>query len=207
MNPLDKITSLFSQFPGIGRRQAERFAYFLLQSHPSFIDELTASLSSLKGVMQQCSSCYIFFENKHNQKNTCETCSDTTRDSHTLMIVAKDVDLENIRKSGVYQGKYFVIGGLIPLLDKKRTERVRTAELFDVIKKRAADDGLREIIFALNANPEGDHTTFHIQKLLQPLAQKYSLTITTLGRGLSTGTELEYSDAETIKGAIENRRS
>jgi len=66
-------------------------------------------------------------------------------------------------------------------------------------------DELKEIIFALSLNPEGENTLQYTKKILEPLAQKYGIKVTTLGRGLSTGTELEYSDSDTLQNALKNR--
>jgi recombination protein RecR len=74
------------------------------------------------------------------------------------------------------------------------------------VQDRAKEGTLKEIVLAMSANVEGENTLAYLSKILAPLAEKYSLKISALGRGLSTGTELEYSDADTFKNAIENRR-
>ena len=75
------------------------------------------------------------------------------------------------------------------------------------IEKEATENKLSEVILALSANPEGDHTVLELKTLLKPLEEKHSITISTLGRGLSTGSELEYLDSDTIRYALENRKS
>ena len=112
------------------------------------------------------------------------------------MLVEKDVDLENIEKSGVYNGRYFVLGGTMSLTNDKNNLRFK--ELFAKVK----EEKYKEIILALSANVEGENTARYIEKILEPLKVK----ITHLGRGLSTGAELEYSDSETIKNALEGRK-
>ena len=106
-----------------------------------------------------------------------------------------------------YQGQFFVFGGLVPILEKDSHSKIRLRELTTIITKRLAEnkpDKLKEVIVALAVNPEGDHT---IEFLKQTLGEfvKQGLKLSVLGRGLSTGTELEYSDADTIKNALENR--
>jgi recombination protein RecR len=118
------------------------------------------------------------------------------------MIVARDIDLENIEKSHSFNGKYFVLGGTIPILDKNPEQRVRLQELMTTIEKKV---GLKEIILGFGINPESDYTADFIIQSITPLITKYNLKISHLGRGLSTGTELEYSDADTIKNALKNR--
>lgn len=97
-----------------------------------------------------------------------------------------------------------MLGGSVPILEKNPEKRIRQKELLEVVEKRSKD-GLKEIIIALNYNPEGENTLTYLSEILKPLADKNNLKISTLGRGLSTGTELEYSDTETIKNALKNR--
>jgi len=120
------------------------------------------------------------------------------------MLVEKDVDLDNIERAKDYQGHYFVIGGRVPILDKNPSTSIREKELTEVLERRASE-GLKEVILAFSVNPEGENTTQYIQKVVEPYATKYTLKTSTLGRGLSTGSELEYSDSETIKNALKNR--
>ena len=81
----------------------------------------------------------------------------------------------------------------------------RIKELEKSIEKRSKEDNLKEIIIALSLNPQGEHTDMYLREILSPIEKKYNLRIVSLGRGLSTGTELEYSDNETIKNALKNR--
>jgi recombination protein RecR len=122
------------------------------------------------------------------------------------MLVEKDADLDNIEKSGVFKGRYFVLGGSIPILEKHPERLVRTRELTSRLEDlKKAKESPREIIFAFSNTPEGDSTAQFLIELLSPLADVQGFTFTTLGRGLSTGSELEYSDTETIKSAFQNR--
>jgi recombination protein RecR len=115
------------------------------------------------------------------------------------MIVAKDVDVEAVKKANVYNGLFFIIGGTLPFLEKNPSEFIRDRELIARITRDS--EILREIIFALPVTPEGDNTRRHlIDSIKSP-----DLRISTFGRGLSTGTEIEYSDSDTIKSAFNNR--
>jgi len=202
MNSIDKLTEQFKKFPGIGGRQAKRFVYFLLTQNESTVSEFSKLISELKKEISQCSSCFRFFKGV-GQSTNCDVCSDPNIDKTTLMIVEKDVDFENIRKTGKYDGKFFILGGTIPILEREPTKRIRAKQLIDIVEKNK--DELKEIIFALSLNPEGENTLQYTKKILEPLAQKYNIKITTLGRGLSTGTELEYSDSDTLQNALRNR--
>lgn len=193
---------MFRQFPGIGPRQAKRFAYFILNRESSYADSLSKTLISVRKSSKECEFCRRFFHTG-TTKNLCSICLDSTRDQNLLMLVSRDVDFETVEKSGVYKGLYFVLGGSIPILDKEPEKRVRIKELVDLVKKRL-NSGLKEVILALNANPEGENTgdfvLSHISKF-----KDNGLKITVLGRGLSTGTELEYADSDTLKNAFKHR--
>ena len=100
---------------------------------------------------------------------------------------------------------YFILGGLVPIVTKETPSYVRINELLKTIKERAEKDTLKEVILALSLNPGGEHTDTYLRESLTNLQKDYNLNIVSLGRGLSTGTELEYSDSETIKNALRNR--
>ncbi len=205
MDTIKKLTELFSEFPGIGPRQAKRFVYFLLTRQSSYLNEFTDLVKELKKQITVCTSCFRFYAQDSSGSHTCTICRDTHRDPTRLMVVSKDVDFETIEKSKSYDGKYFILGGTIPILDKNPQSRIRSRELLNAVDSRAKNDGLKEIILAMNLNPEGENTEEYVRSILTPLTEQHSLKISILGRGLSTGTELEYSDSETIKNALKNR--
>ena len=203
MNPIDRLTEHFKEFPGIGERQAKRFVYFLLHKHPSYVKELGDKILDLKNTIHQCPSCYLFFQSKQDQ--LCDVCSNPKTDKTSLLIVEKDADYENIKRSKNYGGMYFILGGLVPIVTKDTPNYVRTKELLRNIENQVKQNGLKEVIIALSLNPQGEHTDMYLREILMPIKDKYDFNIVSLGRGLSTGTELEYSDSETIKNALRNR--
>jgi len=206
MDPIEKLSAIFIKFPGIGKRQAKRFVYHLLSMNDSYIKELAASIASIRSVVSECASCHRFFSLKNGKKSlVCDICSNEQTDKETLLVVEKDVDLENIQKSGAYHGMYFILGGTLPFLDKSPDDVIRSKSLIERVSMDAKNNILKEIILALSATSEGEHTALYVKKILDPLAQKYNTKITVLGRGLSTGTELEYSDSDTLTNALKNR--
>lgn len=205
MDHLNRLHDLFKQFPGIGPRQARRFVYFLLGTNEGYRSALAREILELSSRVTICSSCYRFFDKKSLETNQCAVCRDESRDKESLMIVAKDVDLDAIEKSKVYQGYYFVLGNSLSLIDRDPESKVRTKELILAIERRLKT-GLTEIILALSLNTEGEHTREFVENLIAPLVNAHKLKVSILGRGLSTGTELEYSDAETIKNALIGRK-
>lgn len=199
MDPISKLTEYFKEFPGIGPRQAKRFVYFLLTKNPSYLEEISRLILSIKKSIKVCPSCFRFYQDEN--RSLCSICSNQNRDQNQLMIVSRDIDFEAIEKSKFYNGYYFILGGTIPILDKEPEKRVRLNELFN----RLNNSSFGEIILSLNANAEGEHTADFIKDYLKNKFPDRNLTISVLGRGLSTGTELEYSDADTIKNALKNR--
>lgn len=204
-DPIQLLAEKFKEFPGIGERQAKRFVYFLLHKNPAFVKMLGDAILSIKNEIHQCPSCYLFFPSSQKNTNMCEICGDEKTDRESLLIVEKDADYESIKRSKNYNGMYFILGGLVPIVTKDTPNFVRTKELLKTVESRAQNENLKEVILALSINPQGEHTDLYLRELLNPLKDKYNLKISTLGRGLSTGTELEYSDSETIKNALRNR--
>jgi len=131
-------------------------------------------------------------------------CSDETRDRTKLLVVSHDNDITAIERSGVYDGLYFVLGGTLPLLDKPERNKLRGNGLKHIVEERLSQ-GLVEVILAFAVNPDGENTSRFVAKLLAPYVAEKSLKLSHLGRGLSTGSELEYADPDTIKNALTNR--
>ncbi|MCI5051112.1 MAG: toprim domain-containing protein [Candidatus Pacebacteria bacterium] len=198
-NRIDKLAYLFESFPGIGKRQARRFVYFLLHKDPGYIHELTSSIQNVKAEIDQCHECYRFFPK--TGMNICPICIEA-KDSKQLMIVEKDADFENLHKTKIYEGKYFILGGHINANEKKRSF-ARVDQLINRIKRDTDNGVIEELIFALSISPEAEHTRIRLYTMLKDTFP--NLTFSTLGRGLSTGTELEYSDTETLKHAFNSR--
>lgn len=196
----EKLKEIFGHFPGIGPRQAERFAYFLLGRDNGYIEELKGLLSTLKKDVIQCSECMRYFAKKNNI-SLCSICSDPNRNTEVLMLVAKDNDLITVEKSGAFSGRYFVLGGLIPILEKVVEKRIRLSQLKNLVERNIQ---IKEVILALSATHEGENTGDIVEKVIKEINP--SIKVSRLGRGLSTGLEIEYSDSDTIKEALNNKK-
>lgn len=204
MDSLHRLEELFAKFPGIGPRQAKRFVYYLLNKSPSFIKEFTQLVEEVRKSSHECEQCHRFFSvESKKESDSCSICRDASRDQSLLMIVARDSDFETVEKSGAYKGLYFILGGTVPVLDKEPDKRIRLKSLLESVTSRGQQ--LKEIILSLNATPDGEHTATIIKEALQKVTKNWSLSISVLGRGLSTGAELEYVDGDTIKNALRNR--
>lgn len=199
-DPIQDLASLFLRFPGIGRRQAKRFLYHLLESGPAEGDKIINAIKNLKSYIKECNSCHRFYLNRGLPEEVCDICVNLNRDNSILMVVEKDADLDNIEKVGAYRGRYFVLGGLSSFIPEEETP-LRTEELVNKLKTTPE---IKELVLALSVNAEGDHTVNLLEDLLRPF-QNTGLKITHLARGLSHGSELEYIDPETLKNALEHR--
>jgi recombination protein RecR len=203
MTSLDRLIRHFERFPGIGSRQAKRFAFHLLTLPPEETEEMATLIRSIRAQVALCPSCQRFFS-KEGSMEVCAICMDPNRDNTKLAIVERDSDIDAIERSGMYDGFYFVLGGTVPLLDTQDTKKLRGGALKQIVEMRGPL-GLREIILGFSVNPDGENTARYVEILLKDNIEKYSLKVSHLGRGLSTGSELEYADPETIKNALKNR--
>ncbi len=201
MNNLDKLISHFEQFPGVGQRQARRFAFQILTMPKAEVEEMARLITSLQENVTECHNCRRFFS-QQGQQTLCNICDDPNRDHSKLIVVERDSDITPIERSGVYDGLYFVLGGTVPLLDKKEGNKLRGSALKAIVAERS-QSGLSEITLAFSINPDGENTARYVETLLKD--EVTDIKISQLGRGLSTGSELEYADPETIKSAWQNR--
>jgi len=200
MNIIDELTEVFKEFPGIGPRQARRFVYHLLRKNDFYTNKLVQLIPELRKQTKTCDKCFRYFS---SNGTTCEICANKNRDSKILMVVSRDSDLENIERTNTFNGNYFVLGGLLPVLEKDSKKFLRLDELKNIILQNKE---LEEVVLAFPVNPEGDNTMQFLKKEIAGISDKgKGIRVSTLGRGLSTGLELEYSDTETIKNALKNR--
>lgn len=197
MDSIEQLATLLNELPGIGPRQSKRLAYALILKSKSYSDELSRLIHEVKEDVKNCTSCFRYLSKKNLVNGLCGICRNPERDASLLMILCRDVDLQSMERSGIYNGLYFVLGGSVPVLEKNPQSFVRMNELEKLLHERA---GIKEIILAHNQTPEGEHTAVIIEEMIAG-----SIKTSHLGRGLSTGTELEYSDNETLRNALKNR--
>ncbi len=201
MNTLKKLQELFKKFPGIGERQAMRFAYFLATADSGYINSLMATISEMRANVKRCARCFALSERLIN--GVCPVCLDGDTDKTQILIIEKDADRERVIKSKTYKGSYFILGGLAPAIEKDTASYIRVDELMKLISK---ENSLEEIIIALSATPDGERTTAILKNEIGKQDPDEKIKISVLGRGLSTGTEIEYSDADTLSNALRSRR-
>ncbi len=190
--PLENLINRISDLPGIGRRQAARLAFFLLNQPVKELRGLAEAVTGIKSI-KTCSRCFNFTE-----EDLCVYCRNKNRDQQIICAVEDAMDIATIEKTGQYKGVYHVLGGLISPLDKITPDKLKIKELFSRLKK----EPVKELIMALNPTTEGDATILYIERLLKEAPIK----ITRLARGLSTGSDLEYADDSTMINALLGRK-
>lgn len=181
-----------SQLPGIGKRTALRLVLHLLKQPEQRTELLSNALSQLRNSVNFCSSC-------HNISDTelCEICSNSKRDE-TLVCVVEDIrDVMAIENTSQYNGLYHVLGGKISPMEGVGPQDLNIVSLI----KRVKEGTVNELIFALSSTMEGDTTNFYIYRQLEG----FSVTTSTIARGISIGDELEYADEVTLGRSILNR--
>jgi recombination protein RecR len=205
MNPIEKLTAAFERFPGIGPRQARRFVQFLLSQNSAYRTDLAREIQALGTQTASCKKCFRWFV-KNENSTLCAICTQTSRDQGILFVLEKDTDIDNVERSG-YKGLYFVLGGVVPLAEEFPERFIRAKELLKRVESDTGAGVLKEIILGLSATAEGDHTRLIVQEKLLSVVEGKNIKLSSLGRGLSTGSELEYADPDTIASALSSRNS
>jgi recombination protein RecR len=176
------------------------------------IEELLKSITDFRKTIKLCSFCFKPFEPSteistgKGEGKICEICSNPSRDKNQLAVVEKETDLFSLEKTRKYKGLYFILGGTVSHLKEEEIKKLRTNELLNRVQnpqKFGVKADFKEIILAINPTTEGEATTLYLERKLKPLGKK----ISRLGRGLPTGAELEYADEETLRSALESRKS
>ena len=189
--------NLFRKLPGVGPRQATRFILALLNRDESELKELGNAIVNLKREISFCKTCFNISEGAE-----CNICTDPRRDTSKLLVVEKITDLDSVEKTGLYKGLYHVLGGAINPLDGATPETLRFRELSNRAANLSQNKQL-ELIIATNPSTTGETTVLYIKELFQ---NNIDVSLTRLGRGLASGSNLEYADELTLKHALESRK-
>jgi recombination protein RecR len=203
-----RLFEYMKSFPGIGKRQAERFVYHILTKDNFWVDGFVDEIKKAKTFVHECVDCFRIYKNPYNEKfEKCEICRSTLKDRTVLAVVEKNIDAESFLQKTSFNGLVFILGGNIPVIEKKNRGRVRLEELLKFVEKLAKEN-LSEVIICNSLNPDGIFTASVIhQKIREMVAENKipEVKISTFGRGFSTGTELEYADRDTLLSALNNR--
>ena len=191
----DDITILISnlsKLPGIGKKTAQRLAYYIISDKSDFAFSLSDSIRNAKKSAVFCSVC-------HNITTTdpCAVCSSNSRDKSIICVVSETKDLLAIEKTQGYNGVYHVLGGVISPMKGIGPDDINAASLI-----RRLDGSIKEVILATSLGVEGETTAMYLARLIKPMGVK----VTRIARGIPSGAELEYADEATLSNAIALRR-
>lgn len=189
---ISRLINEFSKLPGIGRKTAERLAFYILKEESRVAKGLAEALLDVKSSMKFCKICYNITENE-----ICAICKNTHRNKNIICVVEEPRDIWAIEKSGTYDGVYHVLMGTLSPLDGIGPDDLRIRELLQRVRKNEVD----EVILATNPNVEGDATALYISRLIKPLGTP----VTKIASGLPVGGDLEYADAVTLSKALAGR--
>ncbi len=189
---LETLIERLSALPTIGRKTAQRLALYLLKQPESVSSSLAEAITELKLRVRTCTICSNITE-----VDPCPICSDVRRDRTTICVVEEPNDVLVIERTNEFRGLYHVLGGSLSPLDGIGPEDLKIRELV----MRLGEQGVTEIILALNPNVEGEATTLYLSKLLHPLVDR----VTRIARGIPIGTDLEFVDDATLAKALEGR--
>ena len=191
IKPVQKVIDAFESLPGIGPKSAARLTYYLLHVPQGELDKFSGAVSDLKRNTKECSVC-------HNVAETdpCDICADPGRDRKMICVVEQPLDVLALERGDGYKGVYHVLHGVIDPLHNIGPEEIKIVELIE----RLRDEGIKEVILALNPNMEGEATCLYIKRLLK------NVKVTRLAHGLPVGADIEYADDRTLAHALEGRR-
>jgi recombination protein RecR len=193
---IERVVESFERLPGIGPKSAQRLTFYLLHVPQSDLERMAESLINLKKETVMCSTC-----SNIGDTDPCWICADSQRDAATICIVEDPLDVLAVEKSGKFPGVYHVLHGVIDPLNSMGPDDIYIPQLLNRIRKH---EEISEIILATNPTMEGEATALYIVRELSALRPE--LKITRIGRGLPTGSDLEYADETTIERALEGRR-
>ncbi len=190
--PLEELIDRLRALPGIGRKSAERIAFYLLNAPDQEATGLATAITRVKTDVHRCRRCYNFAVG-----DLCEICANPNRDQETICVVGHPWEIAKIERTGEYHGLYHVLGGLISPMDE-----VSAADLtIDALVNRVKTEGTKEVILALEPKLEGEITAMHIVSLLKPLGVK----ISQIAQGIPVGRDLEFADEVTLSRALRGR--
>jgi len=189
---MKNLISELAKMPGIGRKSAQRLAYYILSLKDSEAYALSDAIREVKRTIHLCPVCFNITDS-----SLCGVCMSNKRDESQICVVQSPKDIAAIEKTREYKGYYHVLHGLISPMDGIGPDNLKIKELLDRIK----DKEIKEIIIATNPTIEGEATALYLSRIIKPL----DIKVTRLAKGMPVGGDLEYADEYTLLSAIEGR--
>ena len=194
MSNIDSFSRLCAQLaklPGIGRKSAQRMAYYLLSQPPEQVEALADAILTARRTVHECRVC-----GNYTDQDVCSICADERRDGSTICVVRDPRDVAAIERMRDYNGKYHVLHGTISPMEGIGPDDIRIRELLGRLS------GVREVILATNPDIEGEATAAYIARLLKPFSD---IKVTRIAHGVPIGSDLEYTDEVKLSRALRGR--
>jgi len=190
---IDNLIDALSKLPGIGRKTAQRLAFFILTMPAEDAKGISRAIDEVKDKARFCRECFNITEN-----DVCHICSDVSRDRSKLCVVEEPSNIMVIERSKGFHGLYHVLLGALSPIDGLTPDRLKINELVERVRR----DSIGEIIIATNPNTKGEMTAQYIREMLKP----FSARVTRIAYGLPIGGDIEFADEVTLSKALEGRR-
>ncbi|NOY65114.1 MAG: recombination protein RecR [Nitrospirae bacterium] len=190
---IERLTEELTRLPGIGRKTAQRLAYFILAMPEEEAKAIARAIVDVKEKARFCKRCFNITE-----QELCHICTDPGRDHTRICVVEEPSNVQVIERTNQYRGLYHVLLGALSPIDGVTPDRLKIQEL----KERVAQGGIEEVIIATNPNTKGEMTAQYIKELLSP----FGIRISRIAYGLPMGGDIEYADEVTLSKALEGRR-
>jgi recombination protein RecR len=191
--PVIKLMEQFAKLPGVGRKTAQRFAFYMLDLPEEGARAFAQAILDAREKVKKCPVCGNFTDGER-----CPICASQRRETETVCVVETPQDILAFERTREYRGVYHVLHGLISPLEGVGPEQLTVKELL----ARVGEGGVTEVIMATNPTVEGEATAMYIARLIKPLGVK----VTRLAYGIPVGGSLEYADEVTLYRALEGRR-
>ncbi len=191
---LERLVEQFARLPGIGRKSAQRLAFFVLSLPEEDACAFAQAITAAKASIHCCPACQNFAEGE----GLCPICQSPKRDTGVICVVADPKDVAAMERAREYPGLYHVLHGVISPMNHVGPDDLHIKELV----ARVSAGGIREVIMATNPDTEGEATAMYLSRLLKP----FQVKVTRLAYGIPVGSHLEYADDATLMRALEGRR-
>ena len=197
---ISNLIDEFARLPGIGRRSAERLAFYVLKSSRDDAIGLSDAIVRVKDSVRHCSVCWNLADD-----DPCSICQDERRDASVVLVVEQPRDLISLEQTGMHRGIYHVLLGRLDPLDGVGPDGLTVADLLNRLRdpaRNARGVAVRELVLGLNPDMEGDTTALHVVEEARALG----IQTTRLARGLPSGSQIEYASRAVLADAITERR-
>ena len=189
---LENLIDKFASLPGIGRKSAQRLAFYMLGLPDGEARSFADAITEAKRSVHCCKVCQNLTEGE-----LCAVCASDRRDKSTICVVSEPRDVLSIERGREYNGTYHVLHGVLSPMSHVGPDDLRIKELLH----RVAENDVDEVIMATNPDTEGEATAMYISRLLKP----FNVRITRLAYGIPVGSNLEFADDATLSRALEGR--